>query len=554
MRTARPGLLAAVGLAAILTGPPSRAQVPFQISRPRDGATVRETVRVQIPRAGVPENGYLALTIDGRFRIALAVPPVGVGRSDLMAWDRNTIAFLWDTKAISTDTQLTEEQRVVQDGPHTLQVAALDADGRRIGVQQVRVTVGNRIPAPADGVPLAYKFSLGETTYYAQHTEVEYLGGRETTAQPVRRRRFRPGGMGGYPGGGGLEGPGGGYPGGMGGGYPGGGGGYPGGGGRFPGGGGGYPGGGFTGAGSYGVGGVGGASGPFTLPVQLVDARYVRSVEESQGGGTYYVRDKVTSGTIQAGAAAARLEYVYNLKSRYRTVTSTGRVLSYAQPSLSKPGAYIALPIIDLGGGRRRVGQKWQTSVPVLLEWATLDAPPMVRADNTLVGLEWQDGYQTARIRQTFNGRASIPIQGGAGRMERANVTMERIIWFGYKPGKIVRVETTTTVDGEGPGPLIAAMVPGLGGAGVGLGGGYPGGGGLEGPGAVSPDDPLAGIDTRGLIGGGLPPGLAGGGGYPGGGLGAVTQQEVARVPARFRSVTTVTIAVPTPTVRVGQR
>jgi hypothetical protein len=270
-------------------------------------------------------------------------------------------------------------------------------------------------------------------------------------------------------------------------------------------------------------------TGPFSVPVQTVEANYIRTTEDRAGGNSFTIRDKVTGGTIVAGnGASARLEDVYEFKSRYRTVSSSGDVLRYALAT--KPGAYVALPMIDLGGGRRRVGQRWQTRVPILLEWATLDAPPTVRATNVLEGLEWQDGYQTARIRQTYQGKADIPIYGGAGKMRGANVEMERVIWFGYRPGRIIRMETTVQVSGDAPANILSAMVPS---AGINATGGFGGGGGFPGGG--------------GYPGGGIP----GGGGYPGGGLGlgsssggfgALQQgnQEAPRAPAKFRSVTTV--------------
>ena len=299
-------------------------------------------------------------------------------------------------------------------------------------------------------------------------------------------------------------------------------GGYPGGGG-FPGGGGGYPG------GAYGQ-----PTGPFSILVQKVEANYTRTTEDRLGGQNFTIRDRVTSGTILAGNGAyARLSDVYALKSRYRTVTSRGGVNDHGIASASKPGAYVALPMIDLGGGRRRVGQTWNTRVPVLLEWATMDAPPTVVATNTLETLEWQDGYQTARIRQTYKGKANIPIHGGAGTMRQADVNMDRTIWFAYKPGQIVRQETTMQVNGDAPANIVQAMVPS-----AGIGGGMVASGG--GPSLVSTpdlDNPESMIGTT--------PGLAGGG-LPGGSFGALRgsgAQDSPLVPVKFRSETTVLLA-----------
>ena len=482
------------------------------------------------------------------------------------------------------------------------------------------------IRAPADGVSLAYRFQLGEEVHYAQKTDVEYLGERKAPSLLETTRGNRNGfqsqgrGMGGgfgagaegggFPGmggsggmmggSGGMRGPGGrpgGFPGmggsgGMGqGGFPGmgGSGGMRGPGGRpggFPGMGGpggrpgGFPGMGGSGGMMPGMGGAGGmlggfgnlgqgmanfeATGPFTLPVQSVRANYERSIEDRVTAAAYFIRDKVNDGTITGGnGASARLQDVYNFKSRYRTVGTSGMVLDPGLANAAHPGAYVALPMIDLGGRRRRVGEKWQTQAPILLEWATLDPPTMKVANNTLEALEWQSTYQTARIKQTFVGTANIPIYGGAGMMRNAKVKMERIIWFAFRAGKVVRVETTTEVDGSAPSSVLAAMVPA---AGVGGGAGSMMGGGAGSMlGGGGDDDGMPG-GMRGMGGmmgsmGGMMGGMmgsmggmmgAGGGAGFGGMLGGGGQQEETTSPAKFKSVTVIELVTKTPTKKVA--
>jgi hypothetical protein len=287
------------------------------------------------------------------------------------------------------------------------------------------------------------------------------------------------------------------------------------------------------------------ASGPFTLPVQTVTAKYERSTEDRVTQSAYFTRDLVTEGTITAGnGASARLEDVFSFKSRYRTLSTSGKTLEYGVASADRPGAYVALPVIDLGGQKVRVGQPWQSRTPVLLEWATLDAPPTVVANNVLESLEWQDGYQTARIKQTFEGRVSMPIYGGAAKMDGAKVKMTRMIWFGFKAGKVVRTETTVEVDGDAPASVIASMVPGAGiSGGAGLMGGMGGmGGGMMG----------GGKSAGGMGGGDEDMPSMGGSGF-GSGMGSFGNafgmrgetQEESKVPAKFKSFTVVTLDKP---------
>jgi hypothetical protein len=559
---------AALATATVALGVPApqaaHAQVPFRVIRPENGATVRETVRIQFARRALEEAGvkYLSISLDGKFREALAVLPAPAAdkkivRTSSIEVTPQVVNVLWNTKAASDTGGNNKEGGStlgVADGPHSIEIIAQDAAGKRLGMQTLQLNVDNSggMQIPAGGLALSYRFQVGDRTRYHQVATVEYIGERKA-ATPGATQQFQGytsrgfgqgrGGFGG-PGGPGSFGPG--DEGGFGGPPPGygGPGGYPGAGGR----------GGFGGpGGGYGLGAM--QTGPFTVPVQTVRANFERTTEDALGGGAYFLRDKVLDGVIIGGnGAAARLEDVYNFKSRYRTVLTSGLVKEYGVANAARPGAYVALAIPNLGGGRRRVGQTWKVQTPVQLEWATLDKPTMVFATNSLEGLEWQNGYQTARIKQTYNGKADIPIYGGAGRMRQANVQLDRTIWFSYKAGKIIRMETDVTVEGPAPATVLSAMVPS-----AGVGGGMMGGGGFGGPGG---DDggmtfPAAfggGGGPGGLRGGpggmmGAPGGMMGGpGGMMGGGGGfggLQQQQEEQRVPAKFHSHTVVSLIIP---------
>ena len=603
-------ILGATVLGLAMTMPmAASAQVPFKVARPQDGARVRETVRIQIPRTALTNVKYLALSVDGKFRAGLGVPsPVfeknGKAKSittDVLAYDETSVSILWNTKTLTPDPKNPSLLEGVEDGPHAVEIIAFDGNNKRIGRQSLTLEVDNKggLRVPADGILLTYRFQVGDETHYSQKTDVEYLGENKPAAAGAgfasgsngfaSQGRGMSGGGGGFAGGGmngdgdmGKGGPGmssSGPRGGMGSSGPRGGAGMMGGGGgprggmgssgprgmgsSGPRGGAGMMGGGMMGGGM--MGGAGGAafgrdngnfqaSGPFTLPVQTVTAKYERSTEDRVTQSAYFTRDLVTEGTITAGnGASARLEDVFSFKSRYRTLSTSGKTLEYGVASADRPGAYVALPVIDLGGQKVRVGQPWQSRTPVLLEWATLDAPPTVVANNVLESLEWQDGYQTARIKQTFEGRVSMPIYGGAAKMDGAKVKMTRMIWFGFKAGKVVRTETTIEVEGDAPASVIASMVPGAGvSGGAGLMGGMGGmGGGMMG----------GGKSAGGMGGGDEDMPSMGGSGFGSGmgsfgnafGMQGETQAE-SKVPAKFKSFTVVTLdkpaAAPTKTVK----
>ena len=582
-------ILGATVLGLAITVPmAASAQVPFKVARPQDGARVRETVRIQIPRTALTNVKYLALSVDGKFRAGLGVPsPVfeknGKAKSittDVLAYDETSVSILWNTKTLTPDPKNPSLLEGVEDGPHAVEIIAFDGNNKRIGRQSLTLEVDNKggLRVPADGILLTYRFQVGDETHYSQKTDVEYLGENRPVAPGAgfasgsngfsSQGRGMSGG-GGFAGGGMMNGDGdmgkggggmssSGPRGGMGSSGPRGGSGMMGGGGgprggmgssgprgmgsSGPRGGAGMMGGGMMGGGM--MGGAGGAafgrdngnfqaSGPFTLPVQTVTAKYERSTEDRITQSAYFTRDLVTEGTITAGnGASARLEDVFSFKSRYRTLSTSGKTLEYGVASADRPGAYVALPVIDLGGQRVRVGQPWQSRTPILLEWATLDAPPTVVANNVLESLEWQDGYQTARIKQTFEGRVSMPIYGGAAKMDGAKVKMTRMIWFGFKAGKVVRTETTVEVDGDAPASVIASMVPG---AGVSGGAGLMGGMG----GMMGGDD-----DMPSMGGSGFGSGMGSFGNAFG--MQGETQQE-SKVPAKFKSFTVVTLDKPAP-------
>ncbi|MBC7808823.1 MAG: hypothetical protein H7145_22040 [Akkermansiaceae bacterium] len=534
------------------TASAAHAQVPFRITSPANGASVRETVRIQIPRSALEGAQYMTLTLDGAFRAGIDIPRVAKEpvRTPAVEGNATTVSLLWDTKLINKDPKVPEEQRSVQDGPHTLEIAAFNASGQRVGLQTLTLNVNNKgqLPAPSGGILLSYGLRVGDRSKYRQKTEVEYIADPQTAPAAQGSNRF----FNGVPGAGAGQGSFGGPPAGFGGPPPGYGGPPPGFGGPTAG----FGGRGGGGRGPVGAGGPNGGqytpqqrpTGPVVLPVQNVTANYERTVEDSNGaGGPYLLRDKALDGVIIAGnGAAARLEDIYTFKSRYRTVASRGYVQEFAPASQAQPGAYIALPIIDLSGTRRRVGEQWSVKAPVFLEWATLNKPPMVDTQNKLESLEWQNGTRTARISQTYSGKADIPIFGGAGTMKSADVKMTRTIWFAYGSRRVIRTETQTEVSGDAPAAIVQQMVPS-----AGVSGGI--GGGAFGP----PPGFGGGRDDEG---GGFPggssgfPGAGGGGGLlggPGAGFGgAQGNAPEVLVPAKFRSNTIVTLNTDKPTKR----
>ncbi|GBC91911.1 hypothetical protein HRbin15_00371 [bacterium HR15] len=127
------------------------AQAPFTILRPVEGARVREKVEVRVPLHSVPPEGFIGVSIDGKF--VEAVAPAAL-RTDK---EKGHLIYEWDTKA-----------RNIPDGKHTIELTLYSGgnDRRILARSAVNVVVENKIKIPADGIRLQYKWIPGRNFHY----------------------------------------------------------------------------------------------------------------------------------------------------------------------------------------------------------------------------------------------------------------------------------------------------------------------------------------------------------------------------------------------------
>jgi hypothetical protein len=143
---------------AILAGMISAANAEIQLVKPVDGSTVRETVNILVPVSSIPPSGFVAYTIDGIFKAAMATKTP----------DGESFIYKWDTKAL--DISLPANEQRVREGQHTIMVQACDAGGKVVGPQrQVTVYVKNQLNAdmPSSGLKLRYRMKPGSKDKYA---------------------------------------------------------------------------------------------------------------------------------------------------------------------------------------------------------------------------------------------------------------------------------------------------------------------------------------------------------------------------------------------------
>ena len=127
---------------------------PVRILSPAPDSIVRERVKIEIDSGAVPDNAYMVVHVDGKFRAAVARP---------MAAPR--VTYVWDTKGSSSG------EDPIPDGRHQIRVMVVDEHGKQIGnTDSVWVTVKNGLDYVPSSVVLAYRFRPEEQRLYSQRT------------------------------------------------------------------------------------------------------------------------------------------------------------------------------------------------------------------------------------------------------------------------------------------------------------------------------------------------------------------------------------------------
>lgn len=142
------GSLVLAGLASVVF-----AQAPFTIVRPADGAKVRETVHVLIPKGSIPEGGYIGVFLGGKF-LEATVPPIKGKYYD----------YSLNTKALGLpDTEPGKPLKL-----ELVLYVDYEKASRIVERTSVDINVGNQanIPIPNEGLKLRYTFVPGSRMIY----------------------------------------------------------------------------------------------------------------------------------------------------------------------------------------------------------------------------------------------------------------------------------------------------------------------------------------------------------------------------------------------------
>jgi hypothetical protein len=188
-------------------------------------------------------------------------------------------------------------------------------------------------------------------------------------------------------------------------------------------------------------------SGGPPVSIETSDVRFQRSVEDATGGQDFLIRDLVfPDGFITNHGTQSLIQSSYLLKSGYRTVNDSGQVISEETPF--SPGDHFSLPLPEFPARRVSIGDSWQTHVQTSLTWASVK-PTVLTGTAKLEGFEWQNGYPTAKITETYDGQADFYIDARAASapVTATAVHLTRTIWFAYNSKRLIRMQTQMTAE-----------------------------------------------------------------------------------------------------------
>ncbi len=161
----------AFGCFSSLSPAHAQSSSPFTIRRPKDGTTVREKLRIEIPRDSIHAGGFVALYVDDKFIVAVPPEEQEEGSSN------KTFTYIWDTKGSG-----------VSDGEHTIRTVLYEPVDKSSGVNElahseVRVNVANKINDGPSALLLRYHYREGDNLEYSRDGTAVAIGALSETGK-----------------------------------------------------------------------------------------------------------------------------------------------------------------------------------------------------------------------------------------------------------------------------------------------------------------------------------------------------------------------------------
>lgn len=359
------------------------AEKPLEIAEPKDGSTVKEIVRVLVPRAGVPTNGFVSIYIDDKFIVALALPSTEELEEKGLPVD-SPLVYSWDTKApVSDDSSLLAQDRSIADGPHVIEIRSYDADGQERERVRTQVILKNKLDVSlTKPVRLAYG---GDGSQLGQQWFMKHIVDFQANAAATGFGRAARSQQGAQP-----------------------------------------------------------QGGPDAIKHNETSKYLVSQEDLVTATGEGFYRERRESPII---VRLDDLKHVVRLdsSSRYYTMRRTGEVLR--SRLMERENREPILNPLDLPGRPQRLNEPFTTVLRLHLGAYITGRMELERLQATLEGLEWQHGEQCAKIRLSYiAGNTKLDINSvGIRQADFQIVQGNSTIWFSEATGRVVRARHDVT-------------------------------------------------------------------------------------------------------------
>ncbi|MEN6371494.1 MAG: hypothetical protein ABFD64_05715 [Armatimonadota bacterium] len=180
----------------------------------------------------------------------------------------------------------------------------------------------------------------------------------------------------------------------------------------------------------------------------------IQMVEDLEPSGSALLRYKVDkdSAFTQMFGQVSLLGQSQKYQSVYKLVDVFGRVIDASVMS-ERSKVEVTDCLLSLPGYPIQVGDKWPTSMHMKLEG--LSSYGKYKGTSVLENLEWEGGYECAKIVSNISGSATLYFLG-LGKMDEIRAV--NTAYFAYKPGKLLKDVTLVEFGAVMSNETVAAI------------------------------------------------------------------------------------------------
>jgi len=390
----------------------------FTIRRPPDGAVVREKVKIQIPLSAIPEGGYVTIYIDGQFRGAMPVPDADREEIQAAAAKTNSQAFftyLWDTKE-PVRAKGNTVATVPPDGAHEIKAMLY---GPKPGSTSKGTSLLETSSVKVNVANQLESDNVGELKLNYKFVTGDSRDYKQTGSQIiVAGLSANKGGIDDQE------------------------------------------------TASYNTDLAIGVEDQYPTGNAMIRNKMRRLEVRQQGNLSVFPSEQLPGALYQEIEPNGKVIYQNNNSTSFDQFAQAGIPIA----------ATLQLPALPLSPVK--VGDTWTTSdVSLEIPGTPESAQPKVSVNSKLVGIEWEGGYPTAHIHQTYDssksgGFKAKEVRFGTTTVLNPSIKLETDIFVAYRSGTLVKVSRSLVVSGKDAGAVnditSGGGAPGMSGAGMG--------------------------------------------------------------------------------------